>query len=76
MLSAIPAQNFGIGAMLAAVKTKHGARLQAVIETGSISTLKAFERNNMSCTILPNTVPFGATNLPISWYFVCALGAA
>jgi DNA-binding transcriptional LysR family regulator len=53
---AIPPKSFGIGAMITAVEAKQGVRLRAVIETGSISALKAFVRNDMGCTILPRFV--------------------
>lgn len=56
MRCAIPPQSFGIGAMLATVEAKQGVRFRAVIETGSISALKAFVRNDMGCTILPRFV--------------------
>jgi DNA-binding transcriptional LysR family regulator len=56
MPCAIPPQSFGIGAMISAVEAKHGIRLKAVIETGSIPALKAFVRNDMGCTILPRFV--------------------
>ncbi len=53
---AIPPKSFGIGSMIAAVEVQQGVRLRAVIETGSISALKAFVRNDMGCTILPQFV--------------------
>jgi len=53
---AIPPQSFGIGAMIGAAEIKHGVRLRAVVETGSIAALKAFVRNDMGCTILPRFV--------------------
>lgn len=53
---AVPPKSFGIGAMITAVEAKQGVRLRAVIETGSISALKAFVRNDMGCTILPRFV--------------------
>jgi DNA-binding transcriptional LysR family regulator len=56
MPCAVPPKSFGIGAMITAVEAKQGVRLRAVIETGSISALKAFVRNDMGCTILPRFV--------------------
>lgn len=56
MRCAIPPQSFGIGALLASVEAQQGVRFRAVIETGSISALKAFVRNDMGCTILPKFV--------------------
>ena len=56
MPCAIPPKSFGIGAMITAVEAKHGVRLRAVVETGSIAALKAFVRNDMGCTILPRFV--------------------
>lgn len=56
MPCAVPPKSFGIGAMVTAVEAKQGVRLRAVIETGSISALKAFVLNDMGCTILPRFV--------------------
>lgn len=56
MPCAIPPKIFGIGAMITAAEAKHGVRLRAVVETGSIAALKAFVRNDMGCTILPRFV--------------------
>jgi DNA-binding transcriptional LysR family regulator len=56
MPCAIPPKTSGIGAMITAVEAKHGVRLRAVVETGSIAALKAFVRNDMGCTILPRFV--------------------
>ncbi len=56
MRCAIPPQSFGIGALLATVEAQQGVRFRAVIETGSISALKAFVRNDMGYTILPRFV--------------------
>jgi DNA-binding transcriptional LysR family regulator len=56
MPCAIPPKSFGIGAMITAAESKQGVRLRAVVETGSISALKAFVRNDMGCTILPRFV--------------------
>jgi DNA-binding transcriptional LysR family regulator len=53
---AVPPKSFGIGAMIAVAEAKQGIRLRAVIETGSISALKAFVRTDMGCTILPRFV--------------------
>lgn len=50
---AIPPKTFGIGAAIAAAEAKHGFRLRALVETGSIPALKAFVRNDLGCTILP-----------------------
>lgn len=56
MPCAIPPKSFGIGAMLSGVEARHGLRLRAVVETGSIPALKAFVRNDMGVTILPRFV--------------------
>lgn len=56
MPCAVPPKSFGIGAMITAAEAKQGLRLRALIETGSISALKAFVRNDMGCTILPRFV--------------------
>ncbi|NRB18784.1 MAG: LysR family transcriptional regulator [Rhodobacteraceae bacterium] len=56
MPCAIPPKTFGIGAMITAVEAKHGIRLRAIVETGSIAALKAFVRNDMGFTILPRFV--------------------
>jgi len=53
---AIPPKSFGIGAMITTAEAKHGVRLRAVVETGSIAALKAFVHNDMGCTILPRFV--------------------
>lgn len=59
MPCAIPPKSFGIGAMITAVEAKHSVRLHAVVETGAISALKAFVRNDMGYTILPRFVVEG-----------------
>jgi DNA-binding transcriptional LysR family regulator len=56
MPCAIPPKGFGIGVMIAAAEAKHGTRLRAVVETGSIAALKSFARNDMGLTILPKFV--------------------
>ena len=53
---AIPPKSFGIGTMLAASEAKHGLRMRARVETGSIAALKAFVRNDLGYTILPQFV--------------------
>ena len=53
---AVPPKSFGIGAMIAATEAKRGIRMQALVETGSIAALKAFVRNDMGFTILPQFV--------------------
>ncbi|MGB7242503.1 MAG: LysR family transcriptional regulator [Sulfitobacter sp.] len=52
----VPPKTFGIGAIITAIEAKHGLRLNALVETGSIAALKSFVRNDMGCTILPKFV--------------------
>jgi DNA-binding transcriptional LysR family regulator len=53
---AVPPKSFGIGAMIAACEARHGVRMHALVETGSIAALTTFVRNDMGYTILPRFV--------------------
>jgi DNA-binding transcriptional LysR family regulator len=56
MPCAILDRGYGVGAMLSAAEARHGFRLHAVVETGSIAVLKAFARSGMGVTFLPRFV--------------------
>ncbi|MBU2866424.1 LysR family transcriptional regulator [Pacificibacter marinus] len=53
---AVPPKSFGVGTMIAASEARHGVRMQALVETGSIAALTTFVRNDMGYTILPRFV--------------------
>lgn len=56
MPCAIPPKSFGVGALINSIEASQGVRLRARVETGSIAALKAFVRQDMGFTILPEFV--------------------
>lgn len=49
-------KGYGVGAVIADMEASHGFRARAVLETGSIAALKAFVRNDLGITLLPEFV--------------------
>jgi len=49
-------KGYGVGAVIADMEISHGFRARAVMETGSIAALKAFVRNDLGVTLLPEFV--------------------
>ncbi|WP_108816752.1 LysR family transcriptional regulator [Loktanella sp. Alg231-35] len=49
-------KGYGVGAVIAAMEASHGFRARGVLETGSIAALKAFVKNDLGVTLLPEFV--------------------
>lgn len=49
-------KGYGVGAVIADMEATHGFRARAVLETGSIATLRAFVKNDLGVTLLPEFV--------------------
>ena len=49
-------RGYGVGAVIAEMEVSHGFRARGVLETGSISALKEFVKNDLGVTLLPEFV--------------------
>jgi DNA-binding transcriptional LysR family regulator len=49
-------KGYGVGSVIADMEATHGFRARAVLETGSIAALKAFVRNDLRVTLMPEFV--------------------